>query len=115
MRDETAVFAAVADPRRRQILRTLREGERSAGEIARQFDVSWPAMSRHLRVLREAGLVLERREGRERRYSLSRGRLRGVIGSWIAGLDARYEGPSPSPDQATVSMGGSRLSREDWS
>ena len=115
MGDESAVFAAVADPRRRQVLRALRDGERSAGEIARQFDVSWPAMSRHLRVLKEAGLVLERREGRERRYSLSRGRLRGIIGSWIAGLDARYEGPGPPTDQAAVPAAVSRLSREDWS
>jgi DNA-binding transcriptional ArsR family regulator len=59
---------AIADPGRRQILSLVRDRERAAGEIAAQFDVSWPAISQHLRVLREAGLVSERREGTKRYY-----------------------------------------------
>jgi DNA-binding transcriptional ArsR family regulator len=59
---------AIADPGRRQILSLVRDRERAAGEIAAQFDVSWPAISQHLRVLREAGLVSERREGTKRFY-----------------------------------------------
>jgi DNA-binding transcriptional ArsR family regulator len=60
--------AAVADPIRRRVLELVRDEELPAGEIAAQFPVSRPAVSRHLRVLREAGLVKERRAGRERLY-----------------------------------------------
>jgi len=59
---------AIADPGRRRILALVRDQERSAGEIAAQFDVSWPAISQQLRVLRQAGLVSERREGTKRFY-----------------------------------------------
>ena len=61
---------ALAEPRRREILRLVRDGERSAGEIAAQFDVTRPAISQHLRVLKEAGLVDERRDGTRRLYRL---------------------------------------------
>jgi DNA-binding transcriptional ArsR family regulator len=60
--------AAVADPIRRRVLELVRDQELPAGEIAAQFPISRPAVSRHLRVLREAGLVKERRAGRERLY-----------------------------------------------
>jgi DNA-binding transcriptional ArsR family regulator len=63
------VARAVAEPRRREILTLVREGEMSAGEIASRFDVSRPAVSQHLAVLREAGLLSERREGTRRFYS----------------------------------------------
>jgi DNA-binding transcriptional ArsR family regulator len=59
---------AIADPRRRQILSMVNEAELSAGEIAAGFDVSRPAVSQHLTVLREAGLLSERREGTSRLY-----------------------------------------------
>lgn len=59
---------AIAEPRRRQILRLVRDDERTAGEIARAFEVTRPAISQHLRVLKEAGLVSERREGTRRYY-----------------------------------------------
>jgi DNA-binding transcriptional ArsR family regulator len=59
---------AIADPRRREILRLVRDGELSAGDIAARFEVTRPAISQHLRVLREAGLVMERREGTRRLY-----------------------------------------------
>jgi DNA-binding transcriptional ArsR family regulator len=65
-------LAALASPRRREILRLVWEGERSAGQIAAAFDVSWPAISQNLRVLREAGLVRERRAGTSRLYSADR-------------------------------------------
>jgi DNA-binding transcriptional ArsR family regulator len=64
------LYGAIADPTRRDILDLLRAGERSAGEIAECFPVSRPAISRHLRVLREAGLVRERREAQSRIYRL---------------------------------------------
>jgi DNA-binding transcriptional ArsR family regulator len=63
-----AALKAIAEPRRRQILRLVRDDELSAGEIASQFDISWPAVSQHLGVLREAGLVDERRNGTRRLY-----------------------------------------------
>jgi len=62
------VARAIADPRRRRILSMVNDGELSAGEIAARFDVSRPAVSQHLTVLREAGLLSERREGTSRLY-----------------------------------------------
>lgn len=61
---------AIAAPRRREILRLVWDSELTAGEIASRFEVSRPAISQHLRVLREAGLVNERREGTRRIYSV---------------------------------------------
>jgi DNA-binding transcriptional ArsR family regulator len=63
-----AALKAIAEPRRRQILMLVRDGELSAGEIASQFDVTRPAISQHLTVLKEAGLVNERRNGTRRLY-----------------------------------------------
>lgn len=63
-------LAALADPIRRRIVELVAEGERSAGELAAEFPVSRPAVSRHLRVLREAGLVAVRGEEQRRIYSL---------------------------------------------
>lgn len=59
---------AIAEPRRRAILELVRDGELASGEIARHFDVSGPAISQHLGVLKEAGLVTERRAGTRRLY-----------------------------------------------
>lgn len=70
--------SALADPTRRDILRMLRDGPRSAGVIARAFSVTRPAISRHLRVLREAGLVVHQALGRERVYRLELGPLAAV-------------------------------------
>jgi DNA-binding transcriptional ArsR family regulator len=63
-----AALKAIAAPRRRQILTLVRDGELSAGEIAAHFDVTRPAVSQHLNVLKEAGLVTERRNGTRRLY-----------------------------------------------
>jgi DNA-binding transcriptional ArsR family regulator len=62
--------AALADPTRRRILELLSEGDRSAGELAGHFEMTRPGVSRHLRVLREHGLVRSRRERQRRIYSL---------------------------------------------
>ncbi len=59
---------AIAEPHRRQILRLVLEEERSAGEIASHFDVTRPAISQHLRVLQDAGLLDVRRDGTKRMY-----------------------------------------------
>ena len=63
-------LAALADPTRRRIVELLADGERSAGELASQFQTSRPAVSRHLRLLKEAGLVTDRAEGTRRLYRL---------------------------------------------
>jgi DNA-binding transcriptional ArsR family regulator len=67
-----ASLRAIAEPHRRRILTLVRNRELSAGEIASEFEVSGPAVSQHLKVLREAGLVHERRDGTRRLYSLRR-------------------------------------------
>lgn len=64
----SAALRAVAEPRRREILRLVWDREVSAGEVAGAFDVTFGAVSQHLRVLREAGLVCVRRDGRRRWY-----------------------------------------------
>ena len=66
-----SAFRALADQTRREILSMLRGGPRTSGEIASQFDSSWPTISRHLSVLREAGLVLAERKGQEIYYELN--------------------------------------------
>src|SRR5437868_9617106 len=71
-----AALKAIAAPRRRQILTLVRDGELSAGEIAGHFDVTRPAVSQHLNVLKEAGLVTERRNGTRRLY---RARPEGLV------------------------------------
>lgn len=63
-------FAALVDPTRQRIVELLVEGERSAGQIAAEFSTSRPGISRHLRVLREHGLVRARGEGQRQMYSL---------------------------------------------
>jgi len=63
---------AIANPRRRQILRLVWDAERSAGEIAAASDVSWPAVSQNLRLLKNSGLLIERREGTHRYYRVDR-------------------------------------------
>jgi DNA-binding transcriptional ArsR family regulator len=84
--------AALADPIRRRVLELVRDGEVPAGELAAQFAVSRPAVSRHLRVLREAGLVHERRDGRLRLYRADPAplaELRGWLEAyWAERLDA---------------------------
>ncbi len=71
-----AAMRAIAEPRRRAILRLVRDEERTAGDIASHFDVTRPAVSQHLSVLKEAGLVSERRNGTKRLY---RARPEGLV------------------------------------
>ena len=69
--DLDLAFQALADPTRRDILQRLSRGDQTAGSLSEPFAVSRPAISRHLRVLRDAGLVSVRTDGRERWFSLS--------------------------------------------
>jgi DNA-binding transcriptional ArsR family regulator len=74
---------ALADPTRRRIVELLADGERSAGELAAEFHTSRPGVSRHLRVLREHGLVRAREQGQRRLYSLDPAPL-AELDSWLA-------------------------------
>lgn len=79
---ENDVFHAIAHPARRAMLVTLREGERSASDLAEPFRMTFPAISQHLRVLEDADLVAVRRDGRRRLYRLQPKPLRDVV-SWV--------------------------------
>ncbi|MFF9297682.1 ArsR/SmtB family transcription factor [Streptomyces althioticus] len=87
----TEVAAAVADPVRREILSMLRHTPLTAGEIAARFPVSRPAVSRHLRVLRESGLVRDEQVGRHRRYTLVATGL-SALATWLGQFDTRHPG-----------------------
>lgn len=67
------VFAALANPTRRELLRLLLDGPRTVNDLASHFDMRRPSVSEHLRLLRDAGLVTERKVGRERHYRLEAG------------------------------------------
>ena len=73
------VFRALADPTRREILQMLRKGALNSGEIADRFDATWPTISRHLAVLRDAGLVLSVRQKQEIRYELNTSVLQDLV------------------------------------
>jgi DNA-binding transcriptional ArsR family regulator len=77
-----SVFFALSDGTRRALLARLLDSDATAGTLARGFDVSRPAVSQHLKVLRSAELVVEERRGRERVYTLMPQKLR-IIGEWL--------------------------------
>ncbi|GAA2216314.1 metalloregulator ArsR/SmtB family transcription factor [Nonomuraea monospora] len=77
---------ALADATRRQILEDLRDGELAAGEIAGRFSISGPSVSRHLSVLKGAGLVTERRDGNRILYSLVEERLASCVGRFLSAV-----------------------------
>ena len=76
------VFTAIADPTRRAILDLLRQGEQPVKQIAKPFQMSLPAISQHLSVLCEAGLVAQRKEGRQRFYRLNPEPLK-QVSDWV--------------------------------
>jgi DNA-binding transcriptional ArsR family regulator len=80
------VFNAIAEPQRREILVLLRAGERPVTEVAREVGVSQPGASKHLRVLREVGLVRDRKAGKQRLYGLDARGLRPVH-EWAGGFE----------------------------
>jgi DNA-binding transcriptional ArsR family regulator len=83
---EASVFRALADATRRQILEDLRPGELTAGEIAARFTISGPSVSRHLSVLKTAGLIRERRQANHIFYSLVEERLSLSIGRFLSAV-----------------------------
>jgi len=81
-----SVFRALSDPTRRQILEDLRDGERTASDIASRFPMTAPSVSRHLGVLKGARLVRERREGNRIYYSLVEDRLALCVGGFLSAV-----------------------------
>lgn len=92
MSDGNATFKAIADPVRREILRLLRHGEMTAGDLAEHFDMSKPSMSHHFSVLKEADLIVGRRDGQTIWYGLNTTVLEDVM-AWVMDLTA----PQPAP------------------
>lgn len=86
----SATFAALADPTRRAILARLMEGECSVTELAEPFDMSMPAVSKHLRVLERAGLIARRRDAQWRRCRIEAGPLKDVA-DWAESYRAIWE------------------------
>ena len=86
--DET--FSALSDPTRRKIVIALADGDRTVGELAAPFDMSLPAISKHLSVLERAGLITREREGRVRRCHLEREPLADAL-QWIADYGRFWE------------------------
>jgi DNA-binding transcriptional ArsR family regulator len=80
------IFEALASPARREILQLLKDGERSAGDIAAQFDMTAPSVSRHLALLRAAELIVERRAGNRIYYRLESERLALVLGDFLSSV-----------------------------
>jgi DNA-binding transcriptional ArsR family regulator len=85
----TDVFGALAEPRRRQIVDLLAAGERSVNDLVEAMGLAQPQVSKHLRVLREVGVVAAREEGRRRLYSLNGPALK-PIHDWVAGFEALW-------------------------
>jgi DNA-binding transcriptional ArsR family regulator len=79
---QASAFAALADPTRRQVLERLGRGPLPVGEIARGLPVSRPAVSQHLKVLKQAGLVVDRAEGTRRVYAIDPHGL-GAMRAWL--------------------------------
>ena len=112
-------FAAMADPTRRRIVELLGRGERSAGEIVDEFDVSAPAISQHLKALRDAGLVQVRTDAQRRIYALDKvglenidAWLKDVRRFWGGRLDAlEHELRKPPPPGARKRNGAGRRKR----
>ena len=83
------VFRALSDPTRREILEMLRSGPRTSGEIADKFSTSWPTISRHLSVLKDAGLILAERNGQQVVYELNTTVFQDVVENLIKWLKPR--------------------------
>lgn len=110
--DLDAVFGALGHPTRRHVLQVLaaRAGSMTAGELSSRFAHSWPTITRHLRVLVDAGLISVTAAGRERHYQLQRQRLGDVVGLWLGSvgfeLSDRPQNPRAPGDRSPHPRGG---------
>jgi DNA-binding transcriptional ArsR family regulator len=107
----TDAFNAVAEPRRRQILDALSGGERRVNDLVEFLDISQPQMSKHLKVLREVGLVRVRREGRERLYRLDAGSLK-PIHDWVKNYERMWSERFDALDEVLEELKGEEVADE---
>ncbi|MPY10070.1 ArsR/SmtB family transcription factor [Arthrobacter bussei] len=102
------VFAVIAESTRRQILEHLRDGDKAVGELVVELHVSQPTVSKHLKVLREAGLVSMRAQGQKRFYSLDTAPL-GLVREWLDGVEPRplaeAEAEAPTVEDLVEALG----------
>jgi DNA-binding transcriptional ArsR family regulator len=107
----TDAFNAVAEPRRRQILDALSGGERRVNDLVDFLDISQPQMSKHLKVLREVGLVRVRSEGRERLYRLDAGSLK-PIHDWVKNYERMWSERFDALDEVLEDLKGEEVADE---
>jgi DNA-binding transcriptional ArsR family regulator len=108
MADQNLAFKALSDPTRRDVFERLADGAKAVGELADELPVSRPAVSQHLKVLKEAGLVIDRAEGTRRVYQIDPAGL-GALRAWLdrfwdtalAAFKAEIERTAPPPDRPT--------------
>ena len=105
------VFHAIAHPARRRILVLLKDGEKPASTLAERFGVTFAATSQHLKILKEANLVAERREGRQRIYRLDPKPLREVV-SWVDEFEAFFNARLDALEEQLDRKHGRRVKRE---
>ncbi len=115
------VFAVIAESTRREILTSLRSGDMAVGELVEEMGVSQPTVSKHLKVLREAGLVRMRAQGQKRYYTLEPGPL-SAVASWLSWFDvvppvgaAPVESNGSAPDRPVPSASENALGALDTS
>lgn len=100
------VFSVLADPTRRRILEALREGENSVGDLVQTLGASQPTVSKHLKVLREAGVLTMRADGQRRIYAVELGALDGAA-EWLSGFGAEpVAGPAGAAGYKNGTAGG---------
>lgn len=98
------VFAVIAETTRREILISLRSGDKAVGEMVRELGVSQPTVSKHLKVLREAGLVTMRAQGQKRFYSLRAEPLREIV-MWLSDFESAVVEPEPVAASGSIDVG----------
>jgi len=97
----SAVFKALADPTRRQVLQLLKDGPQSAGEIADHFPVSKATMSAHFAILQQAGLVASEKQGRSVVYRLQLSVLEDALLGFAGGLGIGWRSQAPVGEEAS--------------
>jgi DNA-binding transcriptional ArsR family regulator len=105
-------FNAVAEPRRRQILDVLAGGERPVNDLVARLDLAQPQVSKHLRVLRQVGLVEVRDEGRQRMYRLNGQSLR-PIHDWVKKYERTWTGRFEALDEVLEELKGQEAGNAD--
>src|SRR3954470_22149090 len=106
------VFNAIAEPQRREILTLLRAGERPVTELAQELRITQPGASKHLRVLRQVGLVRDRKAGKQRLYGLNAVGLR-PIHEWIGGFEQFWNESFGRLDEYVQELKQAREAAED--